>query len=374
MHLVFDARHLSLPYSGLGRYASSLLLGVLRLEDSALRPARCTVLVTPEVPGHEAHGALMAELAVAPNWTLLEVDQGPFSSVLQRQTVAAVNGLDADHYIYPHYDVPLGIRPPLTFVIHDLMPIRLKGYIRQHVWLKQAYFHLRGLSSLRSAQTCITVSETTRYDVLDSFGHRFADKVVSVHSGIPDRPAEPAPRQIEGPYLLYVGDRRPHKNLPKILALFEALRREHGYGGQLVMSGPRSNHGFDPEDYAANRDLPVIFPGAVPDAVLEAYYRDADAHMLISDYEGFGLPVIEAARHGTKTIVSSCGALPEIAPKGALVLSEPYTIEEGAAQIAAYLDGSARPDGTAVEAQFRWEHTARRVLETVRNNNQKGRA
>lgn len=364
MYLVFDARHLCLPYSGLGRYSASLVEAISRLPASE-RPARCTVLITPEVRLNGIHGALLDMIENCPGFDLRVVDQSPFGSPLQRRVVAALKDLGADHYIYPHYDVPLGIGTSTTFVIHDLMPILVQGYIRKRVWLKKLYFHLRTLSSLHRAENCIAVSEKTRSDVLALFGTRFSAKTVTIYSGIPAMVETRPERPIEGDYLLYVGDRRPHKNIQRMLEIFRALVAEQGFHGKLIMSGPKTNFGFDPEAFAKANDLPIEFPGPVSDDLLNALYRHASAHVLISKYEGFGLPVIEAARHSTKTIVSDQGALPEIAPEGALVLPDALGVGESAGRVAAYLASDQRPDGAGINDSFQWSRTARLILERI---------
>lgn len=364
MYLVFDARHLCLPHSGLGRYSASLVEAITQLPTSE-RPARCSVLITPAVRSNGIHDALIDKIKKCPGFHTRIVDQSPFGSPLQGKVVAALKDLGADHYIYPHYDVPMGIGTPTTFVIHDLMPVLVEGYIRKHVWLKKLYFHLRTRSSLRRAENCIAVSEKTRSDVLALFGTRFSEKAVTIYSGIPALVETRPDRPIEDEYLLYVGDRRPHKNIQRMLEIFRTLVAEQGFRGKLVMSGPKTNFGFDPEAFARVNELPMEFPGPVSDDLLNALYRHASAHLLISKYEGFGLPVIEAARHSTKTIVSDQGALPEIAPAGALVLPDALGVRESAGRVAAYLASDLRPDGGGINDRFQWSRTARLILDRI---------
>lgn len=365
MHLVFDARHLHLQYSGLARYSASLVDAILQLPDTE-RPDRCTVLITPEVQSSSIYGTLLDEIENCLGFEVRVIDQSPFASPMQTKVVAALRELKAHHYIYPHFDVPIGIGTPTTFVIHDVMPILVQGYILKYTWLKKPYFYLRTLASLTQAEHCIAVSENTRSDLLRLFGSRFSAKTTVIYAGIPALVETEPTRLTKSDYLLYVGDRRPHKNIERMLEIFRVLITEHGYAGKLIISGPKTNFGFDPEAYAQTNGLPIEFPGPVPDGVLDALYRNASAHVLISKYEGFGLPVIEAARHSTKTIVSDQGALPEIAPAGALVLPNTLSVQEAAGRVNAYLASADHPDGAVISREFQWSRTARLLMDRIR--------
>lgn len=368
MHLVYDARHLCLPYSGLGRYAASLLYALMELPDKD-RPAQCTVLVTEDFDAQEAYADLKSKVTNTSGFRFLTVDVSPFRSIFSRRLATAVNSQRADHYFYPHYDLPIGINTPATFVVHDLMPLLLKGYLQKWVSAKRTYFYLRTLYSLLRSEACVAVSGATRRDILTVFGQRFAGKVLVIHSGVKRPPSVHLQRPVQGEYLLYVGDRRPHKNLLRLLQVYQKLVTDQRFVGRLVIIGPSANYGFDLEQYCRQTALPVDIVGPVSEHDLNAYYKHAKAHILISSYEGFGLPVLEAARYGTKTIVSDLGALPEVAPAGTLVLPHGESIPNTARRIMQYLDSKDAPDGDVVMSEHSWTRTALSVLRTIKTPN-----
>jgi glycosyltransferase involved in cell wall biosynthesis len=83
---------------------------------------------------------------------------------------------------------------------------------------------------------------------------------------------------------------------------------------------------------------------------------------LVSLWEGFGLPVIEAMACGTAVLTSNCSSLPEVAGDAA-ALADPYSVDDIAAKLERLLlDDAYRADlaarGPAQAARFTWAETA----------------
>jgi len=110
----------------------------------------------------------------------------------------------------------------------------------------------------------------------------------------------------------------------------------------------------------------VQLTGFVPAAYLPALYRQAEALVYPSLYEGFGLPPLEAMACGTPVLTSNTTSLPE-AVGDAAVMVDPTDVEALAEGLARVLfDGALRRDlrarGLARAAEFRWERTAARLV------------
>lgn len=363
MKLVFDARHIGQPFTGLGRYAASLLGALL---DSADAPGLAVDVLLhrgPDWAGNFHFQALRRHID-AGRCQLRWVDVPPFTLRQHWALARAVNQGGGDLYFYPHFDPPLGVTLPTVFVVHDLIPLLVPGYVQRLAPAKRWYFRQMIRLAVRRAQRCIAVSETTRDDVLRLVGARLADKVSVAYEGpVLDRSAAAAATAVpvDGPYLLYVGDRRPHKNLRRVIDLHAALQHDHGYGGRLLLVGSRQNHGFDVDAYLAGRPGVAVL-GNVSDAELLALYARCDALVFLSAYEGFGLPVVEAAQFDRRTILSDGGALPEIAPPSALVLPRDLPVDAAAARAADYLTRPQTIDHTQFNARFSWERAARSIF------------
>jgi glycosyltransferase involved in cell wall biosynthesis len=361
-HLIYDARPMEQEHTGLGRYTASLLLGLL--ESSTASDCQVDVLIheSPNI-NMNAHVAKIEAAVQRRGGARIHRVPVPAISIRQHWKLARfIRRFCADHYFYPHFDRPLGIHLPSTFVVHDLIPLKVPGYVQRVAWLKKHYFKELIRMNVRWSHRCIAVSETTRNDVLELVGPTYAGKVDVVYEGTltssRERDIKPL---ITSPYLLYVGDRRPHKNVQRIIDLFVALKDQHGYVGILVLVGNKRNYGFNVEQYVVDRE-DVVFVGNVSDEDLSWYYEHTDCLMFLSEYEGFGLPVIEAARFNRKIVVSDGGALAEIAPKSSCVIARRLTIQQAAAKVAEYLSNPEQVNLTTYLAQFTWSIAAKRIF------------
>lgn len=172
----------------------------------------------------------------------------------------------------------------------------------------------------------VFVSEASRAAFADLFGeaYRFLEVIpLHVRQGS-ESGADRAPPGVAAPFLLTAGAYEVRKNHARTIAAFaRSGLRERGYG--YVLCGPRGNNWREVEALAAATPG-VVSLGRVDDAELRWLYRRASGFVLPSLLEGFGLPPLEAARHGLLSIVSAEGAQPEAVGEGALQV-DPTSIE-----------------------------------------------
>ena len=365
MKLIFDARLMANQYTGLARYTGALLKALI---ETATNPTfKISVLLHTDVSWRDnIHYQAIAPLLDKKNREVIEIPTAPLS-VRQHLSVAShVNRYRADHYFYPHFDVPLGITPPTTFVVHDLIPLIVPNYIGRFSWLKKQYFSQMLKLNVKNAKQCFAVSNATRKDLIHLIGSKHSEKISVAGEGsvLPDSLKDyPLPLELSSieKYLLYVGDRRPHKNLRRVIDLFALLRNHHGYRGNLVLIGSTQNYDFDLDVYIANR-TDVRVAGHVSDEDLAACYAHADALIFLSDYEGFGLPVVEAARYNRKMLLSDGGALSEIAPSDTCILPRTMPLEDAADRAAHYLSCDSPVDYSGYNQRFSWIKAARTIF------------
>lgn len=365
MRLVYDGRPVGWPLSGLGRFAGDLLLALL---DSGLRPDVRIILLAPDLAASEGNPYLTSvEPYIRQGRCVVHHVSTPAISVAQQWTIPRfLRNVGGDLYFYPHFDVPYRVSIPFVFVVHDLTPLKVPGYVRSQPLLKKEYFKSRVRTGLNAALRCVAVSATTKQDMLDEFGAKWEEKIEVSYEGSsldPERASGEARSSlgVEGQYLLYVGTRRPNKNLRFMIDVFAEMRRL-GYRGQLVMAGSTQDFGFDVNHYAAPVGG-VRMLGVVSDEQLASLYAGMDSLLFLSKYEGFGLPIVEAARFGRRMIVSDGGALAEIAPESACVIplrSEPST---AAAMAMTYLQSTpCQVDLSSYCETFSWRSVARAIF------------
>ena len=111
----------------------------------------------------------------------------------------------------------------------------------------------------------------------------------------------------------------------------------------------------------------MLFTGRVSEADKAALHRMAAAALFLSEYEGFGLPVLEALACGTPTVATNTSSLPEVLGDAG-IYCEPLQIESIAQALAQLLTDNTlrqrlRQAGPARAAHFSWERAARETLE-----------
>jgi len=243
---------------------------------------------------------------------------------------------------------------------------------------------------LLRAERVIAVSEATKRDCENVLGVP-TERIVRVYNA-PDpgflaaadgRGTEEEQRileryQIEPPFLLYAGNIRRHKNVPRLVEAFAVLREQLAthpvYKNlRLVIIGDTISQ------YPAVRQAviksktehAVRFLGFVPFDTLRCFYQSASAFVFPSRYEGFGLPPLEAMACGTPVVTSNVSSLPEVVGDAAILVNPEnvFDIARGIRDI--LLDEPMREElvrrGRVQASRFSWERTARQVLDIYRD-------
>ena len=266
------------------------------------------------------------------------------SDAFQHRTLRSCSGIWFDHvalgraarqdgvdvFFSPFVKAPLNVDCPVVNTVHDLLFLKLREYdLRRNVFYHQV-FQWRGRRVCKRAKTVVTVSEHSKRDIVDLWGVdpqkiSVVPNVVSeefTHEGAAHKSASGSP------YILYVGNFGPHKNVERLLEAYaglpERLRAEY----RLVLAG-----GFDryvdarkAKARSLGLDGSTDFVGFVPDEQLPALYRGAALFVFASLYEGFGLPPLEAMACGAPVVVSRATSLPEVVGDAGLLV-DPRDVE-----------------------------------------------
>ncbi len=365
MRIVIDAR--KLHDFGIGTYIRNLVteLGVLD-HDSQY------VLLTR--PDDAATAA-----AAGPNFQAVVETSRPYSIGEQWRIPRAAARARATLLHEPHYVLPPLIRCPTVVTIHDCIHLRFPEYLPSRAAF--AYAHTMIRLAARKADRVLTVSDASKRDILHYTGVA-PEKVVVVHNGldarfatVPDADAVDRVRQrfqLDHPFVLYVGNIKPHKNLERLIAAFASMRADGPDGLKLVVIGDEtSKHpGLRQAVHRHRLDKHVRFFGFQPAATLVTFYRLARAFVFPSLYEGFGLPPLEAMANGTPVVTSNVSSLPEVAGNAALLV-DPYDVASIAEGIRrAVTDEALRADliakGHARAREFSWARAAADTLAVYR--------
>ena len=282
--------------------------------------------------------------------------------------------LGADILHEPHYTLPTGLKRRSVVTIHDLIHLKMPQFFSpaQRLYARTVISH-----AVRHAGAVIVDSQKTKDDILDEFKVQEQDVEV-IHLGV-----RPIFRRLEDralverfrfasalrrPYVLYVGNVKPHKNIPTLLRAFAQVRAQRD-DIELVFVGGSCKEDKGLSELAqrlgivgAVRDL-----HRVSDEELICAYNGAEVLVLPSLYEGFGYPVLEAMACGTPTVVSSGGSLPEVAGIASLIVDPSRQDELAEALLKVVNDPEMKRDLIAkgkINAQrFSWRATAGRTVD-----------
>lgn len=259
--------------------------------------------------------------------------------------------------------------------IHDLTPILFSHYHRWHSQLLQKLF-LKGI--LRRASLILSNSRHTTRDLEQHYPFT-QSRIATIHLGL-EPGFEPQQRDgflpalsVQQPYWLSVGTIEPRKNLVRLLEAYRLFREQAKKKVQLVIVGQR---GWKAEPFFEALEAhpfrqDIILTGFVPDRALAELYSHAIGLVYPSEYEGFGLPVLEAFACGCPVVCSNVSSLPEVG--GALAYYiDPYDTPSIARQMQALnaLEPSDRQrlKAAVVEwaAGFSWQRYAQECIRAFR--------
>ena len=269
----------------------------------------------------------------------------------------------------PGYNAPLFLVRPYIFTIHDLNHI---DRTENSSLFKRMYYRFIMRRAVCNAFRVLTVSQYSRLRIIEWSGVD-AYRVVNVGNGVDaSYHTHVVPYAPGYPYLLCVGNRKTHKNEPRVVEAFAQAAIDPGI--RLIFTGPINDtlqtlclkHGVEHR---------VVFVGNVPEEDFPGLYRGAIALVFPSLYEGFGLPVIEAMACGTPVLTSRTTSLPEVAGDAALLV-DPLSVEQISVGVARLcgdddLRHVLRQRGLQRAALFGWENVITKVkdvLETMRDH------
>lgn len=278
-----------------------------------------------------------------------------------------------DVLFVPSHVLPLVIRTRSVVVIYD---VSHRFFPDAHRLTERIYNEWSIRRHVRLATGLLTISESSKRDIVRLYGAdpgRIAVAYPAVDERYRPAPASAIERVRQtydlGPrYVLHVGTIKPRKNLPRLVRAF--AEADLPSDTRLVLGGMTTYGGEPVERAIAETGIEdrVRRLAYVADADLPALYSGAAAVALVSLYEGFGMPALEALACGAPVLASAWGSLPEIVGDAGLLVDPLKTraIADGLQNI--LTSPVDRDRGLARAAQFTWDAAAlvtRQMLEAA---------
>lgn len=287
-----------------------------------------------------------------------------------------------DLLFVPHFNVPIFYPGRFVTTIHDLTILRVRtGRVTTLPYpiyaIKYLAAFLAHLVAIKRSSKIFTVSQFVKNDLVQTFKVDPA-KIVLTPNAVDgsfyrlqgnEIAAVLARYQIQKPYLFYVGNGYPHKNLERLIKAFEIVAKD--FPKLTLVLGGKKNFFYDrleKESASLVASGGLVYPGFINDLDLSALYSGAEAFVNPSLYEGFGIQTLEAFACGCKVICSNATSLPEVGGDLADYF-DPRDVNNMAEVIKNALVKTS-PDfaikAKARAQEFSWQSSAQTILKTIK--------
>jgi len=295
----------------------------------------------------------------------------PIARILWEQLFQpiALKQAKVDLYHALAFVAPLALPCPFVMTIYDLSFRRYPEAFRP---FNRFYLNTFTRQSAKRAQAIITISESTRQDVIRFFNVA-PEKVCTIYCGVDDTFQPLPPAQVEAfrsrqglpdQFVLFLGTIEPRKNVAGLIKAYSAWHKQDKRAPKLFVGGGKGWYYEQVFELVTQLGLAekVIFPGYLPQEDLRLWYNAATMFVYPSYFEGFGLPVLEAMACGTPVITSNVSSLPEVAGDAALLIDPTDTnlLAQTMYQVFSDFDlrQTIRRKGLMRGAMFSWQKTA----------------
>jgi len=366
MRIIIDGRMYGLEHAGIGRYVLNLVHYLEKidkkndyfvlLKDKYFRKLEFTNPRFKKVRANYSHYSLVEQIAL------------PFK----------LFSLRPDLVHFPHFNLPFLYWGKFVVTIHDLIKHEFKGKstttrIQFLYWPKYFFYRLLVALVLKKAKVILTPSHWWMERLTEKYRAK-REKIIVTYEGANEfkgfsfdkKKAMVLLRElkIKPPYLIYVGNLYPHKNVERLVEAVDKLNTK--FNLQLVIVGSR-NIFFDrfKKKMAKYGDF-VRLVGFQENEELFYLYRQAEALVFPSLLEGFGLPGLEAMAAGIPVIAADNSCLPEIYGQAAIYF-DPLKVEDITQKIKELLENKKEEKeligaGKEQLEKYNWTTTARKTL------------
>jgi glycosyltransferase involved in cell wall biosynthesis len=361
MRLLYDHQVFSWQsYGGVSRYFAELLRGVQQLGHRAELPS-CFFSENIYV----GNGWRLPFAFKGKKWLQNEWGK-PFSRhALRLKRPDVFHPTYFDPYFLPTVE-QLGV--PFVLTVHDMIH-EVFGHGSQRFFSLDKNLATRKRLLAQKANAIVAVSENTRQDLLKFCPELNPEKIHVVHHGNALQAATGAPPPETRPYILFIGQRKGYKNF--LWMLQEAAEWLRSDPERLLICVGGGD--FDPIERERISQLHIAqqvqYRSVRSDTDLAAMYQHAFCFVFPSQYEGFGMPVVEAFACGCPAVLNRSSSLPEVGGNAAL-----YFEENTQGALLTALEALSNPEfrrtivqkGMERAQQFTWERSVARHVEVYK--------
>jgi len=374
MRIGIDARFYGPGAKGLGRYVEKLLQYLDKIDQEN------EYIVFLRKENFEKFQPS------SPNFKKIIADFRWYSLAEQIKMPLLTKKYNLDLMHFPHFNVPLFYRGKFVVTIHDLIltrfPTERASTLGPALYkFKHLLYKLVIKQAVKKARKIITVSNFSKKDIENNFP--FAKgKIEVTYEATSDFKKTQAQinssdffkkYEFKPPYILYVGNAYPHKNLERFIKAYKSLIKKQDTP-YFVLVGKIDYFFRRLKKYVKEVELSkrVKFLGYVTDEELKFLYQNAKIYVFPSLIEGFGLPPLEAMSQGLPVLSSNRSCLPEVLGEAAQYF-DPKNINDMAQKLSNLLNNQKtrevmRQRGYQQVKKYQWPKLARKTLKIYKSS------
>ncbi|MFN3019480.1 glycosyltransferase family 4 protein [Chryseobacterium sp. TY3] len=258
--------------------------------------------------------------------------------------------------------------------IHDLIAINFPQQYKFQYYYFKYYVPLL----IRQSKYVVAISEFTKKEIVDYYKIN-SNKVKVIHNGFTKASVDQSSKDKEElkdilqdcKYFVCIGASFSHKN---ITTLIESIALFNDNNIKFVIVGKENDYFRSMKELALSFGLEnIIFLNYISDGLLHALYDGALANIYISLYEGFGYPPLEAASHGTISIISDIPVMNEIYGDSMIFVDPKNKVEIAEKLTLLSMNSPSKEEVHSktdyLFSKYSWENTTKSILDLINLNN-----
>lgn len=375
--LVFDGQVFQTPawHRGMGKYSVELLSAISSVAPPEGWEALIRILLSSRIPSDKDMVSFLKRQL--PNAKLEYLDLYP--DEIGDKSVAVKNRQVVDEYIrkltnegYEEIDYTIlslmqghispvfpsvdGVNKILLF--YDIIPLTMHDmYLRNSITRTE---YLPKIGELLKADSYLAISKTVANDLTLYLGID-PSRVVSIDGGAINHAAKEKTYPIDKPFFLMPTGNDLRKNNRRAIMGFEQFNAKHHNQYQLVITSFFKDH----EVEELSRLSPsVTFTGNISGEELEYLYKNATALLFPPEYEGLGMPIIEAIQKNKPIACSNIAVFREMSTT-AFEYFDPYSVNEVELALERTITPSTvdKKEYAAILRRYTWENSAKKMID-----------
>jgi glycosyltransferase involved in cell wall biosynthesis len=346
--------------SGVGVYIKGIMPGIIQALEDVSIVGIGNRLRLEEFPWSRATNVRLVDCG-AGRYSLAEQIQLPLA--IPRHT---------DLFFSPYYTIPFLYRGGLAATVHDMSHLVVPEIVGD--WKKRIYAQTMFRALRKRASLIFTVSNFSKQELLRLTNGSREDNILPTHLGVSEEwySAATLPAKRSRPYFIHVGNIKPYKNLARLVDAFLSIRGLVSHDLVIVGQSEGLITGESAEFFERVRGASdrIHLTGFVSREDLFSLVGHAEALIMPSVYEGFGLPPVEAMAAGVPVVAAFSASLPEVCGDAALYF-DPLNTKDIADKLIEIASDSElrqrlREEGLKRSRLFTWNSCSKQTASALR--------